>query len=306
MDTVDRKIVFYSWSSIDGKPAFDPERTIRVLSERIEQDPSFAVIRKNEVDTAVEVVPPDREAQSVRLQILALRSPNNRPSAWAPGQKIAAIPMSKNHYTADVTHVSIWPDGIAAQDLHGNAPRLGRLSFYIAKKLSGHVSFDPLYRPDMYEKLARMKGQLRAVEFALTRPEYLNQKQSGTFSTLLPAAFGAKVPSVQVRVGMGRYGPKDRYLDEDTEEAVFSIAESADELVDKLIVRGRDPRSGRVEKINFLTERLVSHVTIPRSLSNPALPDAENLFAQMERAYGRFKDEDKFQKAVRAQPKRLR
>jgi hypothetical protein len=214
--------------------------------------------------------------------------------------------MANSHYTADVTHVVIWPDGIAAQDMHRNAPRLGRLSYYIEKKLSGYVNFDPLYRPDMYEKLQRMKGQLRGVEFALTRPEYLSRQRPGAFSTLLPAVYGSKVPSIQVRVGMGRYGPRDQYLDGQTEDAIFAIADSADELVDKLIVRGKDPRTGRIDTINFLTERLSSNVTLERSSANPSLPDPDKTFAQMEGAYRRFQSEGKFWDAIRTQAKRPR
>ena len=55
--------------------------------------------------------------------------------------------MPEDWYPADVTHVMIWPDGIAAQDLHANAPRLGRLSFYLRQQVQAYVSFEPLYQP---------------------------------------------------------------------------------------------------------------------------------------------------------------
>lgn len=63
-----------------------------------------------------------------------------------------------------MTHVVLWPDGIAAQDVHSNAPRLGRLSFYLRRVMSAYVSFTPLYRPDMLDRLQRLRGQLRGIE----------------------------------------------------------------------------------------------------------------------------------------------
>jgi len=45
--------------------------------------------------------------------------------------------MPTDWYPSDVSHVMIWPDGIAAQDLHANAPRVGRLSFYLRHQVHG-------------------------------------------------------------------------------------------------------------------------------------------------------------------------
>jgi hypothetical protein len=194
-----------------------------------------------------------------------------------PGKPLGPLPLLDGQYPADVTHVMIWPDGIAAQDLHPNAPRLGRLSYYLRRQVNAYVSFVPLYQPDMLERFRRLRGHLRGVEISMTRPEYLDNDR-GAFGTLIPAVFGSHAPSIGVRVGMGRRGPRDRFLDGATEEAVFEIAETAHDQVDRLIVFGRDPETGATTRVNLLSQRLEASADIAARTDVPALPDEARMF----------------------------
>jgi hypothetical protein len=68
--------------------------------------------------------------------------------------------MPSDWYPSDVTHIMIWPDGIAARDPDTNAPRLGRLSFYLRQQVQAHASFEPLHQPDMFGRLQQLRGPL--------------------------------------------------------------------------------------------------------------------------------------------------
>lgn len=206
---VARQLVFYKWSDVNAKSAFQPHRAVMELRDKIAGDAQFAVLQNDEVTTAVEVVSPGTEIQPAKLQLLALRDEDNRPSQWKPGEPLTALSMPADSYPSDVSHVMIWPDHIAAQDLHHNAPRLGRLSFYLRHQVHANVTFEPLYQPDMIVRLQQLRGRLRGVEISLTRPEYV-EPNKGAFSTLLPAVWGPRVPSLALHLGMGRRGPRVR------------------------------------------------------------------------------------------------
>jgi hypothetical protein len=300
-----RQLVFYRWDSINTKPPFEPHRALTELHDKIAGDLAFAILSNDDVTTAVNVISPGSEHDPAKLQLLALRSEENRPSQWKPGEELAALSMPSDWYPSDVTHVMIWPDGIAAQDLHANAPRLGRLSFYLRHQVHAYVSFEPLYQPDMFARLQQLRGQLRTVEISLTHPEYVPSDR-GAFGTLLPAVFGQRVPSVAVRLGMGRRGPRDRFLDGATEEAVFQIAEDAHDQVDRLIVFGKNPMTNKTERVNLLSERLQDRIELPDRADAPGLPVAEVAFAALGLTYRRFDSEALFTRAIQAQATRPR
>jgi hypothetical protein len=199
----------------------------------------------------------------------------------------------------------LWPDGIAAQDLHHNAPRLGRLSYYLRQQAGAYVSFEPLYQPDMMERLRQLRGQFRGVELTMTHPEYLPVDR-GAFGALIPEVFGPKVPSVSVHIGLGRRGPRDRFLDAPIEEAIFQIAEDAHDQVDRLVVAGKSPSTGRVERVNLLNERLQVSTEVAPHPDVPGLPDETAVFQQLGAAYLDFRNQDLFYRAVQAQAMRAR
>lgn len=297
---VARQLVFYRWASIERKPPFEHHHAFGQLAKRIADDPDVAILTNDDISTAATVVAAGTPNDPAKVQLLALRSADNRPSQWKPGQPLGPLPLLDGQYPADVTHVMVWPDGIAAQDLHRNAPRLGRLSYYLRQQVNAYVSFEPLYQPNMRERLEELRGRFRAVELAMTRPEYVN-RDSGAFRTLIPAAFGEQAPSVGVHIGVGRRGPRDRFLDGATEEAVFQIAEDAHDQVDRLVVAGRNRTTGRIERVNLLSERLQAKLDIPARPDVPALPDETQVFKALDETYLSFRNQGLFERAVQAQ-----
>jgi len=302
---VSRQFVFYRWSPIDARPAFEHHHALAELHDKIDGDPTFAVLQGDDATTAVTVESPGSAHLPGKLLLLALRSEDNRPWQWKPGEELTALSMPADSYPSDVTHVMIWPDGVAAQDLHPNAPRLGRLSFYLRQQVNAYVAFEPLYQPDMFARLQQLRGRLRGVEISMTRPEYA-QTDRGAFGTLLPAVWGSRVPSVSVHVGMGRRGPRDRFLDDATEEAVFRIAEDAHDIVDRLVVVGRNPATNKSERVNLLNERLQERADIPTRSDAPGLPVADLVFDGLDRTYRRFLGEGLFEQAIQARATRPR
>lgn len=303
---VARQLIYYTYSSVNAKPPFDYPQSLTGLREKTDIDPNFAVVENNEVTTAVTVMSSGSKIEPAQLQLLALRDPDHRPSQWRPGQRLGPLPLLDGEYPADVTHVMIWPDGIAGQDIHANAPRLGRLSSFLRQKVGAYVSFEPLFQPDMFERLQQLRGQVRGVEMSLSRLPSVNDPNRGAFGMLLPAVRGERAPSIGVRVGVGRYGPRDRYLDDATEEAIFQIAENAYDQVDTLIVRGRSRVTGKSDEVNFLGERLHVKVDLPPRADVPALPEESRVFEELALAYRSFRDQGLFERAIQAQAIRAR
>jgi hypothetical protein len=302
---VARQLVFYKYASINARPPFKYPQALADLSAKAAVDADFAVMEQNEVTTAVTVLSVGSDTQPAQLQLLALRDPSHRPSQWRPGTRLGPLPLLDGEYPADVTHVAIWPDGIAAQDAHANAPRLGRLSSFLRQKVGAYVTFEPLYHPDMRERLEPLRGQLRGVEISMSG-QHPASTSRGAFETLFPAVHGDRAPSVGVRIGMGRYGPRDRYLDDATEEAIFEVAEHAYDLVDTLIIRGRNRDTGKMDEVNFLGERLHAEADIPARSDVPALPEESLVFRQLDLAHTDYQAQNMFEKAILAQAMRAR
>lgn len=268
---VDRRIVFYRWQSANAQVPFIPHESAHLLADAIAADESASILVRSDSTTAIRVLDPGRENVPSRIQLLAVRNKDDLPVEWSPGQTIRSLVMADGYSTADVTHFLIWPDGFVAQDWHNFAPRPSRLAQMLRVKAGAHASINVLYRPDMLASLMRLRGHLRSVELAITSPELVDVERPGMMATLFPAAFGHRAPSLSLRLSMGRFGPRDRYIDSQTEEAVFQIAEQAQELVDSMTVSGVDPDTGRKLSVNLLKERIGQEVSVEPS------PDAENI-----------------------------
>ncbi|MEU9874337.1 hypothetical protein AB0C87_41505 [Actinomadura sp. NPDC048021] len=302
---VSRRLVYSAWSSIPNRATFLPSTVAAQLANAIRANPESTILTNEEVATAVTVLERGSETEPSVFQLLALRGPQQRPSQYTPGEKLGPLPLLDDQYPADVTHVAVWPDGIVGQDVHGNSPRLGRLSFYFRKKFNRHIAFEQLFRPDMQDRLGEIRGRLRTVRISLTRPEYVNT-DGGAFATLIPQVFGESAPSISVAIGMGRYGPRDRYLNDATEEAVFRVVEDMHDVVDRLIISGRNERTGLVEEINLLNERIQSRVDLPSSPDVDTLPDEQAVIDALKTAHREFHADGIFSRAVQAQAMRSR
>lgn len=294
-----RRLVFHRWASVHGRPEFEPHDAAARLIGQIHADGQFAILDDGDSVTSVEIIEPGTSTSPTNLRLFALRGANERPFKWDSAGSVNPISLSDHEYPADASHVSIWPNGICAHDYARNVPRLSRLSLFLRRRMSIHVKFDALYREDMREKLEAMKGQVRSVEVAMTRQGQNNS--SGTFGTLIPATFGERAPSVRFSLGMGRYGPRDRYLDGGTEEQVFALAEQADDFISNMIIRGRSRVSGRVETVNLLHERLQKEQEFAHSASIPSMPNSNHVFLALDDAYKEFERDGKFASAVRGE-----
>ena len=82
---------------------------------KIAGDPGFAIVENDDVTTAVTVVAVGSPTEPAKPQLLALRSADHRPSQWKQGERLGPLPLQDDQYPADVTHVMIWPDGIAGR-----------------------------------------------------------------------------------------------------------------------------------------------------------------------------------------------
>jgi hypothetical protein len=105
---------------------------------------------------------------------------------------------------------------------------------------------------------------------------------------------------------MGRRGPRNSFLDNETEEDIFRIAEDAHDTVDRLVVIGRNPTTNKTERVNLLSERLQEKIDIPTRPDAPGLPVASTVFDSLEAAYRKFRDEGLFERAIQAQATRPR
>jgi hypothetical protein len=103
---------------------------------------------------------------------------------------------------------------------------------------------------------------------------------------------------------MGRYGPRNRYIDNDIEEAVFQVAENAQEMVDRMIISGFDPQAGRVVNVNLLTERVGHEVSIEPNPEAVTLPDERLVFDEIADARRTMEDEGVLEGALQAQAMR--
>lgn len=283
-----RKLVFYRWTSLIGRSDFEPDAVAVRLAQEIAADPDYQMVDKDGVITAVEVVDAGGGREPAKFRVLALRGVDERPFKWNPSASISPISMLADEYPADATHVSVWPDGYCAHDLGRYSPRVSRLSFFLRQKMQEYVHFDPLYDQDAFRRLQEMKGQFRSFDLAMTKPEYATRER-GTFGNLIPAVVGEELPSVRVTLGMGRYGRKDRYIDQHLEDELLDVAIRASDLLTGMVVRGRSSRTNRVEEVNLLTERLSSEVELPRRSDIPSAPDVDSVFFELEQCYKDFR-----------------
>lgn len=280
-----RKLVFYRWTSLDPAKPFDPHSTMGRLADEMKQIREFEILDSGDYKSAVLPTFFSDRSKAVRIQMLSLRGGTKLPVKWRPDSPLKSIPLLDGEYSADVTHICIWSDGIAAQEYHSNAPRMGRFSEFLRKKLDTKIFVDGLYNPNMFAKLDDLHGQVRSVQLALLKPETWNQnRRPGALQTLIPAFAGRKTPTLRLTFGMGRYGPRDRYLDADVEEAVFEIAERAHEQVDTMIIRGTSRRTGRSEQVDLLNERVHEEVELRADDDVPSVPVADDTFKAIEKA----------------------
>jgi hypothetical protein len=148
--------------------------------------------------------------------------------------------------------------------------------------------------------MRHLKGRLRGAQIAFTQAEYTSS-EGGSISILWPQALRQKVPVVRLNLSMGKYGPRDRYLDNAVDDAVFELAENANDAIEKLIVRGKNPNTGTIEEINLLNDRLHVDRDFQPSSGAASLPEKSEVFFSIDQAYKEFKRNGVLERAGHAQ-----
>lgn len=282
---VKRRLTFYAWADTSEAHPFD---RLRAAAE-------VGSLKRNEVVldqgddalTAVDIVDSGGADQATKLLLHALHGPGSRPSEWGPGEGTRTIQIGADRYTAFTSHVTIWKDKVAAIDMHANAPGLGRLSTYFWKQAHERVAFRPLYRQDASERLRDLDG-VRGFDFAIHDSHKIDQaRRHGMLGSILPKR---RFPSIQVSGGVSKKQPRDEYIDDAVAEELFKIADSAEELFDRMQIRGLSKTektpTGKKKSIyvNLLSERLKVERELESDRENPSLPIQEQAFDALDAA----------------------
>jgi hypothetical protein len=301
-NSIKRRITFVAWASASEKRPFDLDEAISGLAS---VPPADQVFEHGEMLTAVDHVSSLTDNRPARLRLLALHDADNAPSEWGPGAGATHIKLAAGCYTAFFTHVVIWPDKIAAFDRYANAPGLGRLAAYIKEQTGERVIFRALYEQGLKQQLEDLSGY-RSIEYGVHDPhKKIALAASGAIGSLLPRAW-QMIPSIRVRVGMGRRGRRDAYLDDGLHDDVVAMSDAAEEFFDSLIISGpsktRRTSSGGPQKIdvNLLSQRLQAEVDLPRDSVIPSLPKRSELFKAIRDVRREFDHSGKLEEAVEA------
>jgi hypothetical protein len=253
-----RKITFVAWANASEKFPFDLDEAARGLASIA---PAEQVFQHGEMLTAVDHVSPGSQNRPTRLRLLALHDADSAPSEWGPGAGATYIKLAANRYTAFFTHVTIWPDMIAAFDQHANSPGLTRLAAYIKEHTDQRVVFRALYEQELKQQLEDLQGY-RTVEYGIHSPhKKIALSANGMVGNLLPRMW-QRIPSFRVRVGMGRKGRRDAYLPDDLHDEVLKMSDAAEEFFDSLVISGpsktlKTPAGGPQKvDVNLLSQRL--------------------------------------------------
>lgn len=297
-----RKIMFVAWADASEDDPFEFDAAAGDLASIA---PEQRVYAHGELLTAVDHVRANPSDGALRLQLLALHDGDNAPSEWSPEAGATSIEFDDGHYAAFVTHVVIWPDKIAAFDRHKNAPGLGRLAAYIKKYTGERVIFRALYEQGLKQELEELNGY-RAVEYSIHDPHKKTAlASSGMIGSLLPRAW-QQIPSLRVRVGMGRKGRRDAYLPDEVHDEVVEMSDAAEELFDSLVISGlsktlKTPTGKpKTVKVNLLSQRLHVATELPRDSDRPGLPALSETFKAIRAARRQLDSDGKLEDAVEA------
>lgn len=302
--TISRRLTFVAWAGASDNHPVD----LSAIESSLDSiDPNEQILAHGDALTAVDrfKVAPGR-GEPCRFQLLALHDHDTAPSEWGPGAGATPISLREGSYTAFITHVMIWPDLVAAFDRHPNAPGLSRLATYIKELTGERIVFRALYEPGMKERLEDLRGS-RTIEYAIHDP---HRKASlaghgGMFNNLLPAWF-QQVPSLRVRVAMGRKGRRDAYLPDDLHDDVIAMADHAEEFFDSLVISGHSETeqtpagNPKTVKVNLLSERLHVAVDLARHSELRSLPGRKAVYDALRDARRDLDRNGKLEEAVEA------
>ncbi len=274
--TVLRQLMFSGWQNAAERFPFDRIEAARAIAAL---PPEELVLDRDGQITAVEVDQVGTATTPTYFQLLALRDFDSRPLDWGPGTGASPIQMLQDRYPADITHVALWEDNIAAYDRHANAPGLGRLALYMRVKADQRAQFVSLYDPTVIDQLDDLET-IRGFEYGIyDHNRFTHTADTGLLETFFPRA---PAPSISVRLGMSRKSPRDAQLDPEVTEAMLQAATKAEDLLDSLYVSGRSKtRKTPAGNPKTVTLNLLSHrLQVSRDVRRA--PEGGNLAARPE------------------------
>lgn len=278
-----RKLTLSAWQPMSENRGFD---RVAAATEIANLDEDEAILDDDSSLTSVIILRRGGDEKPTVFQVLALHDEASRPNAWEFGKPASTITLPSGTYTAFITHVVLWPGQVSGHDDWANAPGLGRLAQFVAKRTDERVMFRPLYDPSLRDRLDDLKGW-RGIDIAIHDPHKREQaKKLGLFGSLLKS----KVPTFHITMGMGRKGPRDAYLDPEVADEVLGVLDEAEELFDGLIIRGHSKtektKAGnpKLIEVNLLTHRLHEVAELPADASATNLPRADAAIRALDRA----------------------
>ncbi|HKU58181.1 MAG TPA: hypothetical protein VJP39_01140 [Gaiellaceae bacterium] len=286
MASISRKLRFVAWTGASKRKPFDR----LAAAATVKAIPNDEVIfEENEALSAVEAVEVGSTTDPTCFALLALRDYDNRPLGWGPGTLPKPIRIAKGTYTADLAYVVMWADNVAAIEMYPNSPGLGRLQRYLSNMAGQRVMFRSLYQPDLVERLKDLKS-LRGVELGVYEPEKAKALAGTGLSSLVPPAFGPKVPSFHVSGGVGRHGGPDASFDKELSDEIIRLAQKADEYFDSLKITGKSKSqvsaagNALTVTINLVNERIQVEQTFPGAQGGGNTPDRGRVVARFNAA----------------------
>jgi hypothetical protein len=300
-DTIKRRLVFSAWADGLQKRPFDRFAAADAIATL---DPKDVVLEHGDALTAVELIRKGDEQKSTRFRLLALHDARSAPSSWGVGQGASLINLADGQYSAFITHVAVFPNKIAVHDGHANAPGLGRLGGYLHHKANQKVVFRALYEQGLADQLQDLDG-IRGLEVGIHSPHKSQVTDTGLVGGLI-SKLSSKVPALHVKMGMGRRGPRDAYVDPEIADLVYEISDKAEQLFDSFVVKGKSKTiktpagNPKTVSINMLSQRLSLDTELTRDARNPSTPDEKALFKAITRARKELQDSGALAAAVEA------
>jgi len=147
---LERRLTFYRWHPVDGRPPFDRVAAARAVAG-LPDDPKRKLPR-GEFAADVLVRQAGDSKNPTLLSLLRLRDYENRPWLRAPGELPSPATMRREQDLIDFAQTAIWDDGFAAFAQGGHAPSPSGLVDFLARRAKQHVWFAALYERDVVER----------------------------------------------------------------------------------------------------------------------------------------------------------
>src|SRR6266487_1563081 len=212
-----RRIVFYGWEDIEGRPQFDRANAAAAV-ENLQagawsMDDGFGYVTGVLVDRTGEGNEP------LCLRCFRLRAGDDVPFKLDAARHASPIELEQDEAITDWTHVVIWSDNYAAHDSRRDAPGVNRLAAYLRDRSNESIRFFPLYDRSLIDQLAAL-DDIKAVDvkIQLGRADQVAQAQGGgLFGGLFAVGQEAEAATITTRVSVGH---QRRFLNRQVQDEV--------------------------------------------------------------------------------------